>query len=177
MTLLGRWWKAGSDEAELQAVDDEAPDEAPEVFGGLLDGIKPRHARYLSAFAAVLARVAYIDREVTADEAEMMTQIIQRVDDVPPADARLIVAIALGGARTVGEEDGREAAQTLGLVATRAQRLGLLRCLFAVAAAHSGISAEEHAKIEQIGQELALNATDLATCRLELGRLGSSTSS
>jgi hypothetical protein len=104
----------------------------------------------------------------------VMAQILQRVDDVAPADAKLIVAIAVGGVRTVGEEDGRVAAETLGKVATRAQRLGLLRCLFAVAAAHRGISAEEHAKIQQIGRELALGPADLETCRLELGALATS---
>jgi tellurite resistance protein len=158
MTLWKRWWKLGS--------EDEPTDEAPEPIREDIEGLKPRHARYLSAYAAVLARIAYADREATEDEAALMVRILQEVDDVPEGDAQLVVAIALGGARQLGEDEGREAALTLGKVATRAQRLGLLRCLYAVAAAHRGVSAEESEKIAEISRELALSADDLATCRL-----------
>ena len=157
MTLWKRWWKLGS--------EDEATDEAPESIRGSIEGLKPRHARYLSAYAAVLARIAYADRDVSLDEAAVMTRILQDVDDIPANDAELIAAIALGGARQLGDEEGREAARTLGKVATRAQRLGLLRCLYAVASAHRGISAAESAKIVEISRELALSADDLETCR------------
>jgi len=140
-----------------------------EPLVGALDRLKPRHARYLSAYAAVLARVAYTDREISPEEARVMTRIIQEVDDVPQADAELIVAIANGATRTLGDEAGREATRLLGTVATRAQRLGLLRCLFAVAAAHHGVSSDEFHKIEHIGRELGLSAVDLESCRLQLG--------
>jgi len=162
MTLFGRWWR-GSDE-------DAAHESMPESFRGMLEGLQPRHARYLSAYAAVLARIAYSDREVTPDEAAVMNRIIQDVDDVPSVDAELIVAIAVASARQIGEEEGREAAELIGRFGTRAQRLGLLRCLFAVAAAHNGVSAQEFAKIEQIGRELGLGPGDLQTCRVDLER-------
>ena len=153
-----RWWKLGS--------EDDATDEAPEPIRGAIEGLKPRHARYLSAYAVVLARIAYADRDVTLDETALMSRILQEVDDVPTNDAELIVAIAVGGARRLGEDEGREAALTLGKVATRAQRLGLLRCLFGVAAAHRGVSADESGKIAEICRELALSPDDLETCRV-----------
>lgn len=162
MASLRRWlgWSAS----------DEAPsDPRVEPIRGALDRLKPRHAQYLSAYAAVLARVAYTDREISPEEAKVMTRIIQDVDEVPETDAELIVAIANGSARTLGDEAGREATRLLGTVATRAQRLGLLRCLFAVAGAHGGVSQDEFHKIEHIGRELGLSATDLESCRLRLG--------
>jgi uncharacterized tellurite resistance protein B-like protein len=165
MTLWKRWWKLDSDDSEQ---DDPSEDEgAPEPIREVVEGLKPRHARYLSAYAAVLARIAYADREVTLDESAVMKRILQEVDDISENDAELIVAIAVGGARQLGEDEGQDAARTLGKVATRAQRLGLLRCLFAVAAAHSGVSADEAAKIGEISRELALSADDLETCRVQ----------
>jgi uncharacterized tellurite resistance protein B-like protein len=164
MSMWKHWWKLESEESE--EFENDAMDDAPEPIRGTVAGLKPMHARYLSAYAAVLARIAYADREVTLDEAAVMRRILQHVDDVPASDAELIVAIAVGGARELGDEEGREAARTLGKVATRAQRLGLLRCLFAVAGAHRGVSADEATKIAEISRELALSADDLETCRV-----------
>jgi len=126
-----------------------------------LDGLKPPHARYLAAYAAVLARVAYSDRQITPHEAAAMTRILCEVDAVAPHDAELIVAIASDGARRLGAADGREAARLLGRVATRAQRLGLLRSVFAVAIADGSMSLDQLEQVERIGHELGLSVGDV----------------
>jgi uncharacterized tellurite resistance protein B-like protein len=161
-----RWWKLDSEDEARDETEEDEESEAPEPIREAVEGLKPRHARYLSAYAAVLARIAYADRDVSADESALMKRILQTVDDVSANDAELIVAIAVGGARQLGEDEGRVAARTFGKIATRAQRLGLLRCLFAVAAAHRGVSADESEKIAEISRELALSSDDLETCRV-----------
>ena len=163
MSPLRRW-------LALRTANPDSGEEMSAEVTGSLDGLQPKHARFLSAYAAVLARVAYIDREISPEESEVMVRIIERVDDISPKDARLIVAIANEGARRLGTRAGREATQLFGAFATRAQRVGLLRCLFAVAAAHEGVSGDELEEIEAIGRELGLGAAELETCRLELQR-------
>jgi len=134
-----------------------------------LDALKPPHAKFLTAYAAVLSRVAYSDRVITADEAAVMSTILQTVDEVSRQDADLIVAIANGGARRLGDSEWRDAARVLGHVATRAQRLGLLRSLYAVAAADQNIELEQIEEIEKIGRELGLSTGDVESVRLQLG--------
>ena len=160
MSPLRRW-------LGLSPHPDGSKEELSEQMTGGLDSLK--HARYLEAFASVLARVAYVDREISSEESKVMMQIIERVDDVSPNDAQLIVAIAQESARRMEREAGREATLLFGTFATRSQRLSLLRCLFAVAAAHDGVSRIELEEIERIGRELGLSVADVSTCRLELG--------
>jgi len=142
----------------------ESPEPIEDHLAGHLDSADPPHARFLAACAAVLARVAYADRTITQEESEVMTQIIQQLDDVPRKDAELIVAIARAGARRLGSEEGVEAAHLLGVVATHAQRVGLLRCLFAVAQASDGVSTIESKQIELIGAELRLSPAEIRAC-------------
>ncbi len=141
-----------------------APGEFPEELAADLPPPPPAHSRYLEACAAVLARVAVVDRRITLQERELITQLLQRLDRVPTSEAERIAAIAAGEAR-VGTAEGERSARILGRVATRAQRLALMRCAFGVARTDCGISPAALEHLYQIGRELGLRTDEIIACR------------
>jgi uncharacterized tellurite resistance protein B-like protein len=119
-----------------------------------LEALGPEQARYLAAFAYVLARVAVADLEVPESETQAMEGIVAEVGHLPPAEAALAVEIAKSQARLLGGTENYVVTREFHRISTREQRLRLLRCLFAVAAADGTISAAESAEIVAIGEEL-----------------------
>src|SRR6185295_16985181 len=59
-----------------------------------LEGLPEESARYLAAFAFILARVAYADLEVSAAESRRMEQILQALGHLSAEQARLAVDLA-----------------------------------------------------------------------------------
>ena len=119
-----------------------------------LEALPPEQARYLAAFAYVLARVAMADLEVPESETAEMERIVAEVGHLPPAESALAVEIAKSQARLLGGTENYVVTREFHRISTREQRLRLLRCLFAVAAADGTISSAESAEIIAIGEEL-----------------------
>jgi uncharacterized tellurite resistance protein B-like protein len=119
-----------------------------------LEALDPEQARYLAAFAYVLARVAIADLEVPESETAEMERIVAEVGHLPAAEAALAVEIAKSQARLLGGTENYVVTREFHRISTRDQRLRLLRCLFAVAAADGTISAAESAEIVAIGEEI-----------------------
>ncbi len=119
-----------------------------------LEALPPEQARYLAAFAYVLARVAMADLEVPESETAEMERIVAELGHLPPAEAALAVEIAKSQARLLGGTENYVVTREFHRISTREQRLRLLRCLFAVAAADGTISSAESAEIIAIGEEL-----------------------
>jgi len=136
-------------------------------IAGELDKLPRDEARYVAAFAYVLARVANADRDVSELE---VREIERRVADLAGLDAahtRLVVGLATDRAEThFGTEDYVVTRQFREL-ASREQRFGLLRCLFAVAAADDDVSHDEEQQISQIAIELGLTSPEVASVRGE----------
>mgnify|MGYP001171478982 CR=1 FL=1 len=148
----------------------EAPTtDATEVvqrIAALLEGLEPEHARYLGAFAYLLARVAHIDNELTEAEVGAMRALLAREGDVEAHDAHVVVDLAQALSRAErGTEDFR-VAREFSRIATREQQLGLIRCLFAVAAADATVSLAEDNEIRRVTQELGIEHEDFIRARL-----------
>ena len=151
---------------------DQAPaGEATEVvqrIAALLDGEAPERARYLGAFAYLLGRVAHIDNELTDTEVGAMRALLAREGGVDAHDAQLVVDLAQALNRAErGTEDFR-VAREFSQVATRDQQRGLVRCLFAVAAADTTVSLAEDNEIRRVTQELGLEHDDFIRARLDV---------
>jgi uncharacterized tellurite resistance protein B-like protein len=121
-------------------------------------------ARYLAAFAYVLARVAHADLEISPDEVERMEELMAH-EGLSRPQAALVVQLARHQATHYsGTEDYLVTRQFRELTSAE-QRLGLVRCLYEVAAAHGLISAREDAAIRQIASELRLTHAEVVAIR------------
>jgi uncharacterized tellurite resistance protein B-like protein len=130
-----------------------------------LDHMEPRAARYLARFAFVLGRVARADLAVSDEETRAMEQIVMERGGLSEAEAIVAVQIAKSQNALFGGTDDYLVTREFAANATRAQKLALLECCFAVSAADSEISGEEEVELRRIADELDLAHSDLLEAR------------
>ena len=121
-----------------------------------LDNLEPGRARFIAAFAYILSRVARADMHISdAETLEMEHQVI-RLSSLPAEQAVLVVEIARTQATLFGGTENFLVTQEFNNMADLEQKLALLECLFAVAAADNVISSVEEREIRLINDELHL---------------------
>lgn len=128
-----------------------------------LKTLEPARAQFLATFAYVLSRVAHADSYISEDEAKTMCQILQKLGHLPEAQAVLVVEIAMSQARLFGGTENYLVTREFHEIATAKQRLELLDCIFAVAAADGSISTIEESQAGQIAKELGFTQLDYAS--------------
>lgn len=132
-----------------------------------LDKMDPEQARYLARFAYLLGRVAHADQQVGPEETRTMEQILREEGHLPADQAALVVGLAKTSNLLFGGTDNYIVAREFEAQATPAQRLELLRCLFAVSVAEDGMSIVEEREIQRIARELRIDTPDVVALRLE----------
>jgi len=132
---------------------------------GQLEALEPETARYLAAFAFILARVANADLHVSDEETRRMEQILQAMGHIPVEKARLVVSLAKAQYQIAGGTEGFLVTREFREIATREQCRELLDCLFAVSAADDSISGAEEGQIRQIASELGFDLAELSEVR------------
>ena len=130
-----------------------------------LDRLSRDEARYVAAFAYVLARVANADLDVSEVEIREMERLVAGMGEFDAEQTSLIVGIARHQAQDVGGTEDYIVTRQFRELSNHAQRVGLLRCLFAVAAADDEVSHEEEQSLSQIGTELGLTSPEIAAVR------------
>lgn len=130
-----------------------------------LESLPPERARYVAAFAFILARVANADLDISEEETRRMEQILQGLGNLPMEQAVLAVQIAKSQHRLAGGTESFLVTRELKEIATREQCRELLDCLFAVSAADDSISAPEEAQIRQIASELGFSLGEMVEIR------------
>jgi uncharacterized tellurite resistance protein B-like protein len=146
----------------------EQPPDKPDVVdtvASVLAHLDPRRARYLAAFAYLLGRVADADHAISAEERDLMLRLVAKEGGLPPQDAAAVVTLALDEFRRVGGTDNVIVAREFAAVATFEERLGLLRCLFAVSAADESVIVSEDNEIRRISRELKIEHADFIDAR------------
>ena len=146
-------------------VDEVRDTETVARIAAELDQLEPDRARFLAAFAYVLARVARADLEVSDAETHKMVELVREFSDLPPAQATLVVLMAKTHAIALGGTENYLVTRQFRELSTRGQRIDLVRCLFAVAAADENISSVESTEITQIGGELGFTREEIAGLR------------
>ena len=121
-----------------------------------LDDLEPERARYIAAFAYILSRVARADMNISEVETREMENQVSRLSRLPAEQAVLVVQIAKTQATLFGGTENFLVTQEFNRMATLEQKLSLLQCLFAVAAADKVISSVEDREIRLINDELQL---------------------
>jgi uncharacterized tellurite resistance protein B-like protein len=146
-------------------VDEVRDTETVARIAAELDQLEPDRARFLAAFAYVLARVARADLEVSDAETRKMVELVREFSELPPAQATLVVLMAKTHAIALGGTENYLVTRQFRELSTRGQRIDLVRCLFAVAAADENISSVENTEITQIGGELGFTREEIAGLR------------
>jgi uncharacterized tellurite resistance protein B-like protein len=143
----------------------ESDTETVRRIAAQLDRLEPEKARYLAAFAYVLARLANADLHIDETEESEMRQIAKRIAHLSDAEAALVVEIAKTQTKTLGGTQDYVVTRQFREISTREQRGELLECLYAVAAADGTISGEESAEIVKIGEELGFTRPESNSLR------------
>jgi uncharacterized tellurite resistance protein B-like protein len=130
-----------------------------------LERLDPESARYLAAFAYVLARVAHADLSIDLEETSAMERIVSQLADLAPEEASLVVEIAKSQARLLGGTENYVVTRQFRRISTRQQRARLLECLFAVAAADGSITGSESSEIVAIAEELGFTRAEANALR------------
>jgi len=130
-----------------------------------LDQLQPDEARLIACFAYILGRVAHADLEISDEEVASMEGIVAEQGHLSPAQAAMVVRMAKTHNQLFGGTDNFLVTREFAEIATRAQRLALLECLYAVSAADESISAEEDHEIRKIASELKLEHRDFIDAR------------
>ena len=122
-------------------------------------------ARYIASFAYLLGRVAHADLDISDEETREMEQIVQTRAGLPEDQAALVVQIAKTQNELFGSTENYVVASELNRSASRAQKVALLNCLFAVSSSDRSISTLEDNEIRMISKELRLDHSDFVTAR------------
>ena len=147
----------GADEGDVAALRDTL---------AALDHLEPDRARYLSAFAYLLGRVAHADQHTSADETRAMETLVQEHGQLPQEQAMIVVQLAKTSNLLFGGTANFLVARKFSELATYDEKLALMRCLFAVSATDDGISMAEEGEIHKIAKELRIDPPDLTALRV-----------
>jgi uncharacterized tellurite resistance protein B-like protein len=155
---------------QLLGMDSTAQDEARDTatvrrIAAKLDELPVDEARFLAAFAYVLARVARADLDVSESETAKMSGLVREYAALTEAQSLLVVQMAKTQAITLGGTENYLVTRQFKELATREQRVDMLRCMFAVAAADQSVSHVENTEITAIGLELGFSGEEVASVR------------
>jgi len=162
----------GFDPDRSAASHDSAETETVRKIVAGLDRLEPDRARHIAIFAYILSRVARADLVISDAETRAMEAIVMQAGGLAPEQAILVVQMAKTQAILFGGTENYLVTREFNRLATREEKLALLRCLFAVSAADDSISVMEDNEIRRIADELRLTHEDFITVRSEFrGRL------
>ena len=130
-----------------------------------LEGLPPEERSFVAAFAYVLARVAHADLRIEEAESRAMERALSETSGLGPAEAALAVEIAKSQARLVGGTENYVVTREFRRLSTPEQRLRLLDCLCAVAAADGSITALESNEVAAVAEELGIGLAELNAVR------------
>lgn len=130
-----------------------------------LNHLPEDQALFLAAFAFVLFRVAYADRNVSDEEARAIVAILKNQGELTESQALLVAQIAKSQNILFGGTDNFLVTREFARMATPKQKRHLLTCLFAVAASDESISGLESDTIGMIAKELGLSHEEFIAAR------------
>ena len=134
-----------------------------------LESMDPAEARHLSLFAFLLARVAHVDLVVQPGEVESMERMVATHGNLSPSQAAMVIEIARATQKMLGPTHNFVAIREFRDAATHDQKLGLLHCLFGVAASDGVVTGAEEEEIRTISRGLLLEDRDYLAVRSAFG--------
>lgn len=135
-----------------------------------LDRLDPDEARYLAAFAFVLARVANSDSLISEDESRRMEEVVRDVGELTEAQAVLVVQIAKSQQSLKGGTENYLVTREFAKISDRDQKERLLHCLFEISAADDSISLVEENEVKTIAAELKFEHPEFSAIRSQYNK-------
>jgi uncharacterized tellurite resistance protein B-like protein len=132
-----------------------------------LESMPPEQARLIASAAYTLARAANADLDISDEETAAIERELQSSEAIDEATAVLVTEMAKLQAKTVGGTEDYVVTREFKKLADDAQRIAIVRACFAVMAANGTISAEETGTINEIADELDIDADVLRSIRAE----------
>lgn len=133
-----------------------------------LEGLPESRARYVAAFAYLLGRVAGADLHTSDAEMAVMRRLVAEEGGLAAHEAEAVVTLALKEHHTFGGTHNGAVSREFASVSTPDERMGLLRCLYAVSSADDSITVKEDNEIRRITEELRLEHADFVRARQEV---------
>ncbi len=130
-----------------------------------LDQLDAERAKFIAAFAYLLSRIARADLNVSEEETRAMERIVKERGRLPEEQAMIVVQIAKTQNLLFGSTENYLVTREFNNLATHEEKLALLHCLFAVAAADESISTVEDNEVSQIADELRIEHKDFIAVR------------
>lgn len=150
------------DDSEKQASSDT---ETVRRITRELDLLETAEARYLAAFAFVLARVANSDMKISEDEVRRMEEVVREIGGLTEAQAVLVVQIAKSQQLLKGGTENYLVTREFNKISDRDQKERLLHCLFEISAADDSISLVEESEVRKIATELKFDHREFSAIR------------
>jgi uncharacterized tellurite resistance protein B-like protein len=149
----------------------ETPEPVPlhDVLAAL-DHLDPARARYLASFAYLLGRVAHADQHVSPEETRAIETALMDHGELTQEQAMLVTQLAKTNNLLFGGTANFLIARDFAETATEAQKLALLRCIFAVSASDDTISLSEESELHQLARQLRIDPAELLALRMEYQR-------
>jgi uncharacterized tellurite resistance protein B-like protein len=147
------------------ATDAAGDTETVRRIAARLETLPPERRAFVASFAYVLVRVAQADLRIEESESRTMERVVAETSGLGPAETALVVEIAKSQAHLSGGTDNYTVTREFRRVSTPEQRLALLDCLHAVAAADDTITTLESTEIAAVAEELGLTQADIAAIR------------
>lgn len=135
-----------------------------------LDSMEPAAARLAAAFAYLLARVAGADLRTDDLEQSAIADHLEAFADLDAETAGVLAAAAVEVADRHGATDDHLVARAFQEMAEDEERLRLLRCLYAVAAADDTITTVEDNEVFEIASAIGVRRSDVVAIRSEWKR-------
>jgi len=160
MSIL-RFLRLHPDERTLPSAETETVRKITEA----LDRLEPDRARFIAAFAYMLGRVARADLCISPEETRVMERIVMAKGDLPEEQAIVVVQIAKSQNILFGATENYLVSREFNAIASHEQKLALIDCMFAVAAADDSISTVEDNEVSQVADELRIEHKDFISIR------------
>jgi uncharacterized tellurite resistance protein B-like protein len=134
-----------------------------------LDLMDPAEARHLALFAFLLSRVAQVDMVTDPAEIAEMERLVATHGKLSAPQAAMVIEVARATQKLLGPTHNFLATREFRDLTTPEQKLGLLHCLFAVAAADGSITGDEEEEIRTISRGLLLEDREYLAVRSAFG--------
>jgi uncharacterized tellurite resistance protein B-like protein len=148
-----------------------ADTETVRKIAAALDRLDPERARYVAAFAYMLSRVARADLNISDEELQTMERLVQEQSGLPEEQAVMVVQMAKTQNALFGGVENFLVTREFNKIATEAQKIALLHCLYGVSAADNSISSAEDTTIRQIAEELNVDRSEFIAVKSAYGNL------
>jgi uncharacterized tellurite resistance protein B-like protein len=132
-----------------------------------LDALPAEEARFVAAFGYLLARIAGADLRTEDAERTAVAHHLETFAEIDADRAKLLAEAAIKAASTYSASDDHLVARAFRDMTEEPERIRLLRCLYAVAAADETISTLEDNEIFDVAMAMGVRRTAVIAIRLE----------